>query len=93
MWEEMKAAGVEGNTYVYVALINACERSSDWQRALQVFYAMRVRPPCLCGPCLHVSVCVRKDLVCVGGGTVVRESPVVEIDSARDANHVKWVHV
>ena len=44
VWEEMKAAGVEGNTYVYIALINACERSGDWQRAVQVFYAMKVCP-------------------------------------------------
>lgn len=40
----MRAAGVEPNSYVYVALINACERSSDWRRALKVFDTMKVRP-------------------------------------------------
>lgn len=38
----MREAGVEPNSYVYVALINACERSSDWRRALRVFDTMKV---------------------------------------------------
>lgn len=44
VWDDMRAAGVEPNSYVYVALINACERSSDWRRALRVFNTMKVRP-------------------------------------------------
>lgn len=43
VWDDMRAAGVEPNSYVYVALINACERSSDWRRALRVFHTMKVR--------------------------------------------------
>ena len=42
VWEDMREAGVEPNSYVYVALINACERSSDWRRALRVFDTMKV---------------------------------------------------
>lgn len=91
VWEEMKAADVEGNTYVYVALINACERSSDWQRALTVFYAMRVRPlphrptsPArLRGP--HVSA--RASAICVGAHT--RTESVVRGGGDADARTVK----
>jgi pentatricopeptide repeat protein len=43
VWDDMRASGVEPNSYVYVALINACEHASDWRRAVRVFYAMRVR--------------------------------------------------
>lgn len=42
VWDDMREAGVEPNSYVYVALINACERSSDWRRALRVFNTMKV---------------------------------------------------
>jgi pentatricopeptide repeat protein len=43
VWEDMREAGVEANSYVYVALINACEQDCDWQRAVKVYYAMKVR--------------------------------------------------
>lgn len=46
VWEEMKASGIQANSYAYIALINACERVGDWQHAVKVFQEMQVSLLC-----------------------------------------------
>jgi pentatricopeptide repeat protein len=43
VWQDMHEAGVKANGYVYMALINACEKDNNWPKAVEVFYAMKVR--------------------------------------------------
>jgi pentatricopeptide repeat protein len=50
VFEDMQAAGVRPNGYVYTALISACEEANDWRQAIRVFNKMEARPcaPVLC---------------------------------------------
>lgn len=48
VWRDMRGRGIEGNEYVYAALIDACERANDWKNAVAIFNDMQARPPRLC---------------------------------------------
>lgn len=39
--QEMKAAGLSANKYVYSSLIAVCEETNQWEQALEVFEDMK----------------------------------------------------
>jgi pentatricopeptide repeat protein len=41
--EEMQAAGIQPNGYIFTALINACEQVGEWEKAIELFKLMTVR--------------------------------------------------
>ena len=43
--QDMKVAGVKPNTYIYAALVVACEHNGDWEQAVRIFRKMEVRFP------------------------------------------------
>ena len=47
VFEDMQAAGIEPNSYIYTGLLIACETRNDWRRAVSIFNRMLVR---FCAP-------------------------------------------
>jgi pentatricopeptide repeat protein len=72
VWEEMKTSGIQTNSYVYVALINACERVGDWQHAVLVFKEMQVSFLCTVAY-LIVQLCY------AGGCAWMSEKPMAQL--------------